>query len=106
VLEDVFYDKLERLSVQAGKRDQILAVHVQRTCKTHDTVIRSYYQRIRISQIQHVHHGREREGEREREREPGGEEGEKNLASERDSVVEPEQASERASERACTRERE
>ena len=29
VVEDDFYNKLERLSVQAGKRDNILAAHVQ-----------------------------------------------------------------------------
>jgi len=29
VVEDDFYNKLERLSVQAGKRDKILAAHVQ-----------------------------------------------------------------------------
>ena len=43
---DYFYDKLERLSVQAGKKDKILAVRVQRTCEAHDTVIRSYYPEI------------------------------------------------------------
>ena len=29
VVEDDFYNKLERLSVQAGKQDRILAAHVQ-----------------------------------------------------------------------------
>jgi len=43
VAEDDFYNKLERLSVKAGKKDKILATHVQRTCEVHDTVIRSYY---------------------------------------------------------------
>jgi len=46
VVEDDFYNKLERLSVQAGKKDKILAAHVQRICEAHDTVIRSYYQQI------------------------------------------------------------
>jgi len=46
VLEDNFYNKLERLSVQARKKDKILAVYVQRICEAHDTVIRSYYQQI------------------------------------------------------------
>jgi len=46
VVEDDFYNKLERLSVQAGKKDKILAAHVQCMCEVHDTVIRSYYQQI------------------------------------------------------------
>ena len=45
-MEDDFYNKLARLSLQAGKRDKILAVHVQRICEAHDTVMRSYYQQI------------------------------------------------------------
>ena len=32
VVEDDFYNKLERLIVQAGKRDKILLAHVQRMC--------------------------------------------------------------------------
>ena len=44
VVEDDFYNKLERLSVQAGKKEKILAAHVQRICKAHDTVMQSYYQ--------------------------------------------------------------
>jgi len=43
VVEDDFYNKLEKLNVQAGKRDKILLAHVQRICKAHDTVMRSYY---------------------------------------------------------------
>jgi len=46
VVEDDFYNKLERLNVQAGKRDKILLAHVQRICKAQDTVMRSYYQQI------------------------------------------------------------
>ena len=46
VVEDDFYDKLEKLNVQAGKRDKILLAHVQRICEAHDTVMRSYYQQI------------------------------------------------------------
>jgi len=49
VVEDDFYNKLERLNVQAGKKDKILAAHVQRICEAHDTVIRSYYQQIHRS---------------------------------------------------------
>ena len=45
-MEDDFYNKLEKLNVQAGERDKILLAHVQRICKVHDTVIRSYYQQI------------------------------------------------------------
>ena len=46
VVEDDFYNKSERLRVsgQAGKKDKILAAHLQRICEVHDTVIRSYYQ--------------------------------------------------------------
>ena len=45
-MEDDFYNKLERLNVQAGEKDKILAAHVQRICEVHDTVMRSYYQQI------------------------------------------------------------
>ena len=45
-MEDDFYNKLERLSVQASKKDKILAAHVQRICEAYDTVIRSCYQQI------------------------------------------------------------
>jgi hypothetical protein len=38
-VEDHSYDKLERLSAQAGKKNKILAVHVQRICEAHDTAI-------------------------------------------------------------------
>jgi len=37
----VVYNKLERLSVQAGKKDKILAAHVQLIRKALDTIIRS-----------------------------------------------------------------
>ena len=46
VVEDDFYNKLERLSLQAGKKYKIVAVHVQRICEVHDTVMRYYYQQI------------------------------------------------------------
>jgi len=46
VVEDDFYNKLKKLNVQAGERDKILLAHVQRICKAHDTVMRSYYQQI------------------------------------------------------------
>ena len=39
VVEDDFYNKPERLTIQAGKIDKILAAHVQRICEAHDTVI-------------------------------------------------------------------
>jgi len=39
VLEDDFYDNRERLSVQAGQSDRILAAHMQRICEAHDIVI-------------------------------------------------------------------
>jgi len=46
VVEDNFYNKLEKLNVQAGKKDKILWAHMQRICEVHDTVMRSYYQKI------------------------------------------------------------
>ena len=46
VVEDDFYNELGKLNIQAGKQDKILLVHVQRICKPHDTVMRSYYQQI------------------------------------------------------------
>ena len=49
VVEDDFYNKLERLNVQAGKRENILAAHVQRICKAHEPVMQSYYQQIQGS---------------------------------------------------------
>jgi len=48
-VEDDFYNKIEKLNVQAGKKDKILAVHVQRICEAHKTVMRSYYQQIQGS---------------------------------------------------------
>ena len=45
-MEDDFYNKLGRLSVQAGKQDKTLAAHVQRIYEAHDTVIQSYCQQI------------------------------------------------------------
>jgi len=52
VVKDNFYIKLKRLNVQAGKRDKILAVHVQRICEANDTVMRSYYQQIQARKAQ------------------------------------------------------
>ena len=49
VVEDDFYNKFEKLKVQAGKGDKILLAHVRRICKAHDTVMRSYYQQIHES---------------------------------------------------------
>jgi len=46
VVEDDFYNKLEKLNVQAGKGDKTLLAHVQRICEAHDTAMRSYYQQI------------------------------------------------------------
>jgi len=46
VVEDDFYNKLEKLNAQAGEKDKILLAHVQRICKAHDTVMRSYYQQM------------------------------------------------------------
>ena len=46
VVEDDFYNKLERLNVLAGKKDKILLAHATRICEAHGTVKRSYYQQI------------------------------------------------------------
>jgi len=43
VVEDDFYNKLEKLNVRAGNRDNILLAHVQCICEAHDTIMRSYY---------------------------------------------------------------
>ena len=48
-MEDDFYNKLEKLNVQAGERDKMLLAHVQRICEAHGTVMRSYYQQIHRS---------------------------------------------------------
>ena len=37
VVENDFYSKLEKLTVQAGKKDKNLAAHVQSICEAHDT---------------------------------------------------------------------
>jgi len=46
VVKDDFYNKLEKINVQAGKKDKILLAHVQRICEVHDTVMQSCYQQI------------------------------------------------------------
>jgi len=46
VVEDDFYNTLEKLNVQAERRDKILLAHVQRIGEAHDTVMRSYYQQM------------------------------------------------------------
>ena len=46
VVEDDFYNNLEKLNVQAGKRDKILLAHVQRIREAHDTVMWSYHSQI------------------------------------------------------------
>jgi len=46
VVEDDFFNKLEKLNIQAGKKDKILLAHMQRICEAHDTVMRSYYQQV------------------------------------------------------------
>jgi len=39
VVEDDFYNKLEKLKVQARKKDRILLARVQRICEAHDTAM-------------------------------------------------------------------
>ena len=43
VVEDDFYNKLEKLNVQAGKRDKTLLAHVQSICEGHDDDDCFYY---------------------------------------------------------------
>ena len=46
VMENDFYEKLEKLDVQAGKKDKIFSAHVTQVCEAHDRVILSYLQQI------------------------------------------------------------
>jgi len=48
-VEDDFYNKLEKLNVQAEQKDKSLLAHLQRICEVHDTVIQSHYQQIQGS---------------------------------------------------------
>ena len=49
VMEGDVYEKLEKLDVQAGKKDKIFSDHVTQVCKAHDRVILSYLQQIHRS---------------------------------------------------------
>jgi len=51
VVKDDFYNKLEKLNVQAGKKDKIPLAHVQHICEAHDTVMRSYCQQIYMGRL-------------------------------------------------------
>ena len=64
VVEDDFYNKREKLNVQAGKRDKILLAHVLRICEAHDTVMQSYYQQIHGSSGADATTSMENDGER------------------------------------------
>ena len=48
-MEDDFYKKLEKLDVQAEKKDKIFSDHVTQVCEGHDRVILSYLQQIHAS---------------------------------------------------------
>ena len=39
VVEEAFYDKIDKLNVQAGKMDKILLAHVPRICAWHKNAI-------------------------------------------------------------------
>ena len=45
-MEGNFYEKLEKLVVQAGKKDEIFSDHVTQVCEAHARVILSYFQQI------------------------------------------------------------
>jgi len=55
VVEDDFYNKLEKLNVQAGKRDKILMAHVPRICEAKcttqecDPIISKYMGRLGLT---------------------------------------------------------
>ena len=53
VVEDAFYNKLERLNAHARKNDKILAAHVHCIGEAHDTVMQSYSQQIHGSSGYH-----------------------------------------------------
>ena len=44
VMESDFYEKLEKLDVQAGKKEKIFSDHVTQVCEAHCQVISSYFQ--------------------------------------------------------------
>jgi len=49
VVEHDFYNKLERLNVEAVKKDKIQTANVQHICQAHDTLMQSYHQQIHCS---------------------------------------------------------
>ena len=48
-MESDFYEKLEKLDVQAGKKDKIFSDHITQVCEAHGQVISSYLQQIHRS---------------------------------------------------------
>ena len=50
VMEGDVYEKLEKLDVQAGKKDKIFSDHVTQVCEAHDRVMLSSLQQIHESQ--------------------------------------------------------
>ena len=46
VMKSDFYEKLEKLDVQAGKKDKIFSDHITQVCEAHGQVISSYLQQI------------------------------------------------------------
>jgi len=46
VMEGDVYEKLEKLDVQAGKKDKSFSDHVTQVCEVHNRVILSYLQQI------------------------------------------------------------
>ena len=45
-MESDFYEKLEKLGVQAGKKDRIFSDHLTQVCAAHGQVLSSYFQQI------------------------------------------------------------
>ena len=46
VMESYFYEKLEKLDIQAGKNNKIFSDHLTQVCEAHGQVISSYFQQI------------------------------------------------------------
>ena len=49
VKESDFYEKLEKLDVQAGKKDKIFSDDLTQVCEAHNRVMVSYHQQIQRS---------------------------------------------------------
>ena len=46
IMKSNFYEKLEKLDVQAGEKDKIFSDHLTQVCEVHGQVLSSYFQQI------------------------------------------------------------